>query len=396
MPSVAQQVEAKLSCHLSEALVTPLEQREVVSLLRRDSHLAATLGELHQRGALKVLVRRVDAPEPRRSLMDLLAARADTAQAGVIRDELAAIDLSAPPLPLLHKDARPQEGARGAELTEELWQVRFHLLRLGVPAHGQRFDESPYRRVIPLDSREPFTGQGATGIRPDARTLPRSDKWSRWRQVPPPPTLAPGPSGDWASYLAKLGAKDRLLQAKLVLRRPLTTLMPTVWGPLPPSRAELISVAARQYGLEPALVAALLLAGQRAQSAHEEARHYALATGGEPHCLLGLGQVAVSVATRDGLLSDVLSAEALRHASPLHLARLLTDDALNIMAAAKALRLLAETRAPGPRFEHLHAGHIRALATAYTRLAQDGPQATAWGDFVYEAYLDMKATRAFP
>ncbi|MDC0711740.1 hypothetical protein POL68_24945 [Stigmatella sp. ncwal1] len=390
MPSVAQQVEAKLSCHLSEALVTPLEQREVVSLLRRDLHLSATLGELNQRGALKVLVHRVEAPESRRALMDLLASRADTAQADVIRDELARVDLSQAERPL-YKDA----GAPGPLLAEELWQVRFNLLRLGVPAHGQRFDEGPYRRVIPHDASEPFTGQGATGIRPDSRTVPRSDKWSRWRQVPARPALTPGPSGDWATALSKLGAKDRILQARLVLRRPLTTLMPTVWGPLPPSRAELLTVAARQYGQEPTFVGALLLAGQRAQSAQEEARHYALATGGEPHAVLGLGQLPVSAATRNGLLSEVLSAEALHHASPLHLARLLTDDALNLMAAAKYLRIVAEARPPGARFDPQHADHLRTLAFEYTGRAREGLQ-TAWGDFVYEAYLDVKATRVFP
>ncbi|SEU32001.1 hypothetical protein [Stigmatella erecta] len=391
MPSVAQQVEAKLSCHRPEALVPALEQREVVQLLRRDSHLSATLGELSRHGTLEALVRRVEAPEPRRTLLEVLAAHADAAQARAVQAALARIDLLI------------KEGA-GPTVAEELWQVRFNLLRLGVPAHGQRFDDTPYQRVIPRDGREPFTGQGATGIRPDARTVPRSDKWSRWRQVPPPAPLSAAPTGDWSTYLAKLGAKDRLLQAKLVLRRPLTTLMPTVWGPLPPSRAELIAVAARQYGQEPALLAALLLAEQRDQSAQEEARHYALAAEGEGASFLGLGQVALPAVTHHALLSEVLAPEVLRHASPPHLARLLADDALNIMASAKYLRVVALAHPPPPPPEPGDEAQdgpppenpLHALAARYTGRAREPARAAAWGHFVHEAYCDVKAARVFP
>ncbi len=392
MPSVAQQVEAKLSCHRPEALVPPLEQREVVQLLRRDSHLSATLGELSQRGTLEVLVRRVEAPEQRRTLLEVLAVHADAAQARTVQAVLARIDL-------------PIKEGDGPTVAEELWQVRFNLLRLGVPAHGQRFDDTPYQRVIPRDGREPFTGQGATGIRPDARTVPRSDKWSRWRQVPPPPTLAPASAGDWSTYLAKLGAKDRLLQAKLVLRRPLTTLMPTIWGPLPPARAELIAVAARQYGQEPALLAALLLAEQRDQSAQEEAKHYARAAEGAPSSFLGLGQVALPALTHHALLSEVLAPEVLRHASPLHLARLLADDALNIMASAKYLRIVTQAHPPPPpppeeadadRDGTPPENPLHALAARYTGRAREPSRAATWGHFVHEAYCDVKAARVFP
>jgi hypothetical protein len=364
----------------------------VVRLLRREPDLAATLEELTRHGTLEALVLRVESPEPRRALLELLAAHADAAQARTVQAALARSDLSI------------KEGA-APTVPEELWQVRFNLLRLGVPAQGQRFDDTPYQRVIPRDGREPFTGQGATGIRPDARTVPRSDKWSRWRQVPAPaPHAAPG--GDWDAYLAKLGPKDRLLQAKLVLRRPLTTLMPTVWGPLPPARAELIAVAARQYGQEPALLAALLLAEQRDQSAQEEAKHYALAAEGAASAV-GLGQVAVPAVTHHALLSEVLAPEVLRHASPLHLARLLADDALNIMAAAKYLRIVSQvrpTRPPPPRYAYEDEGEARpppenplhALATRYTGRAREPSRAAAWGHFVDEAYRDVKAARVWP
>jgi hypothetical protein len=168
MPNVADQVEAKLSYSLVDWVVTEKEQREVIALLRSDGKLPETLTELHKRGSLKLLVRRVHKHELRRELLDILAAHADATSAGAIRGELADRDVQ----------AVSGRGAVGVTIAEELWQVRFNLIRLGVPSLGRSFDETPFRRVIPSDPTMPFTGQGATGIRPDSRSVPLREQWA--------------------------------------------------------------------------------------------------------------------------------------------------------------------------------------------------------------------------
>ncbi|WP_223761503.1 hypothetical protein [Corallococcus sp. AS-1-6] len=207
-------------------------------------------------------------------------------------------------------------------------------------------------------------------------------------------------------------------QAELLLRRPITTVMPGIWGPRPPSRAEVLKVAARHHGHEPALVAAFLLSEQRDQSGLEDAKDYASATSLMAHnASLGLGQVVVSTATRHKLLSDAISNETMRNSSHAKTARLLIDDALNIFAVAKYLRIVADEGARrgigklpvtqsaypgidmsayGRRFAALPADNIRALGSEYTSRAWDDVVSVGWGEFVFEAYRDVKAARVLP
>ncbi|NNB96207.1 hypothetical protein HI113_20120 [Corallococcus exiguus] len=409
MLSIAAQIEAKISYGLLDWVVTRTEQREVIALLRRDGRLPATLTELHRRGSLKLLIRRVSEPESRRELLDIVAASADATNAGAIRSDLADLDVQV---------ASGLGGAASSTIAEELWQVRFNLIRLGVPAVGRLFAEALYRPVIPRDIGEPFTGQGATGVRPDSRSVPLSDQWSLWRKNPATTRRYSNPLGNLPQYLASIGASDRVRQAELLLKRPITTVMPGIWGPHPPSRAEVLKVAARLHGHEPALVAAFLLSEQRDQSGLEDAKDYASATSPVEHnASLGLGQVVVSTATRHSLLSDAISSGTMLHSSHAKTARLLIDDALNIFAVAKYLRILADEAARrsigglpvtqstypginmgayGRRFAALPADNIRALGSEYTSRAWDDVLSVGWGEFVYEAYRDVKAARVFP
>jgi hypothetical protein len=132
---------------------------------------------------------------------------------------------------------------------------------------------------------------------------------------------------------------------------------------------------------------------------------------------LGLGQVVVSTATRNALLSDAISSKTMQHASHAKIARLLIDDALDIFSAAKYLRIVADegskrdigklpnTKAAFPRIDMpsyarrstaLPADNIRALGSEYTSRAWDDVLSPGWGEFVHEAYLDVKAARVFP
>ncbi len=384
MPGIADQVEALLSYSPTSWSVPPARQCELIHVLRKDTRLPATLIELRRRGAIKRLIHRVEVAPWRRELLDILAARAGAAETEAILEELSLLDL------------RVIHGTESATLSlaDELWQVRFNLVRLGVPPRGGPFNVAPFRRLIPEDPSKPFTGQGATGVHPGARALSLSEQWGLLLEASSLLARYQHAPGDVARYLANISELERHQQALLVLMRPITTVMPEVWGPLPPTRADVIVAASRYYGHEPALVAAFLLAEQRDQTALEDTEAYTVATSiAMQNTALGLGQLAISTAARTGLLSDAICERTLKHSSHPVIARLLTDDALNIFATARYLRLLATETQP---FMTLPALTIRALGIEYTRKPWDEEAFPCWGDFVYEAYKDVKASRIFP
>ncbi|WP_223761502.1 hypothetical protein [Corallococcus sp. AS-1-6] len=145
MPGIAEQIESRLSYSWRDWAVTRTEQREVVALLRRDSRLSATLTELNRRGSMKLLIRRVDEPELRREMLDILAVHADASNADIIRGELADLDVQV---------AGGPGGAASSTIAEELWQVRFNLIRLGVPTVGGLFsDVRSCLNTLPVSAR---------------------------------------------------------------------------------------------------------------------------------------------------------------------------------------------------------------------------------------------------
>ena len=178
----------------------------------------------------------------------------------------------------------------------------------------------------------------------------------------------------------------------------------------------MIKVAARRYALEPELVAAFLLAEQRDQSQLEDAKDVASAVNAGHNASLGLGQVVISTARNNRLFSDALSDQTVTVAGHAKIARLLTDDVLNIFAAAKYIRQvgnegaardigrLRRTRAAYPGINmrtygqpsaRWPADNIRALGSEYTSRAWDDNLSEGWGYFVYEAYRDVRASGVF-
>jgi hypothetical protein len=183
-----------------------------------------------------------------------------------------------------------------------------------------------------------------------------------------------------------------------------------------------MTAAARAHNLHGALVAAFILAEQRDQSQAEDAKDYLGATSiMQGNTSIGLGQVVVSTARRRDLFADLVSLptrteEGLNRTSGLGhaaTARLLASDEYNIFAAARYIRQVADqgltlslaalpnTAATYPGISlPAYAGNsstwpadnIRALGSEYTSKAWDDRLVPVWGEFVYQAYLDARAT----
>jgi hypothetical protein len=171
------------------------------------------------------------------------------------------------------------------------------------------------------------------------------------------------------------------------------------------------------------VVAAFILAEQRDQSQAEDAKDYQAATSiMQGNTSIGLGQVVVSTARRRDLFADLVSgptrtAEGLNRTSGRpgqHVtARLLASDEYNIFAVARYIRQVANqgstlslaalpnTAAAYPGINLLAYANnsttwpddnIRALGSEYTSTAWDDNLVPAWGEFVYQAYVDVRAT----
>jgi hypothetical protein len=426
-PSVAEQILSALGT--GRSTVSRQDQAQVVDLLRNDPDLNATLRELaaNPTGAgasgLADMIRRVDIPDVRRDMIDLLARGADDANAQAIRRGLDGMDVQYP------------YGAHAPATSDQVWQIRFNLVRLGVPTSGPTFNRAPYAGLVSSDPYAPFTGVGATGVNPTELSLTTANQLG----MAVLPDAHRNPVSSLSGYLQGLSSADRVRQAELFLNQPISTPFREVWGSTPPSRAQVIEVAARQYNLHPNVVAGFLLAEQRDQSRIEDAADMYSAWYGRD-ASIGLGQVTMSTGNR-GVLADSVSGEVSRAAGySSGMSRLLADDATNIFAAARYIRQVADSGAnismstleartlaaqqaaaakdglpvptqstyttaasmfPGfnPSAYSLHssqwpASNIAALGSEYTSRAWDG-RWSAWGNFVLEAHNDVRASQVF-
>lgn len=184
------------------------------------------------------------------------------------------------------------------------------------------------------------------------------------------------------------------------------------------SRADVIRVAAQRYNLEPELVAAFILAEQRDQTQREDGKDYTAATSLlQGDTSIGLGQVKISTAQRNQIFTDLMSQRTQRNLKQNDVARLLADDAVNIFASARYIRLVADAgaRTPAARLPKtmqqfrgldmaVFARHssewtesnIRALASEYTSRAWDDQKLSpGWGYFVFTAYGDVRTSDVF-
>jgi hypothetical protein len=202
-----------------------------------------------------------------------------------------------------------------------------------------------------------------------------------------------------------------------LLQRKIHSIFPYSYTGILPSRADILKVAGLQFRLEPALIAAFVLAEQRDQSRNEDTKDYVAATSVfKANTSIGLGQIVISTARNNDLFSDLLPKGAGKSLSHEYMALLLTSDEFNIMGVAKYIRLVAnegsklkldslpQTKASFPALEFKkYADHssrwpddnIRALASEYTSKAWDDRLSEGWAYFVYEAYRDIKTAGVF-
>lgn len=189
----------------------------------------------------------------------------------------------------------------------------------------------------------PFSGVGATGVNPtDLPSIAFGDQLKLLNKDPATVTKYSNPLGDLGAYLSQLSPQDKLNQAQTLVGQPISTLFPDAYPGNPPSRAKVMSAAARKYDLTPQLIGAIILAEQRDQTRDEDAKDYQAAVSiKSANTSIGLGQVVVSTAIKYELFTDLLGQPVRRGLSRKAVATLLASDEFNIFATARYIRYVA-------------------------------------------------------
>jgi hypothetical protein len=391
--------------------VTSAEQKQVVDILKNDPNISQTVKGLEKDGNLGNLIDRVDNTEQRRELVGLLGKKLDDESAKQVLSHLEKLDVK-------EGVAVGPGGAAAAytDVSQNLWQARFNISRLGIEPTTTGFDRTKFNDLINTNGTTPFSGVGATGVNPTDGSVPLGDQWNLLWDDKKTVDKYSNPLGDLNQYLSDTGFPNRARQAELLLRQPISTTMPEIYGDKLPSRADVIQAAAKKYNLQPELVAGFILAEQRDQTKNEDAKDYTAATSiKQANTSIGLGQVVVSTAERNNLFSDLMSDKTQKSLKHNDRARLLADDTVNIFAAAKYLRQIADegatksitalpnTKAAYPNINlsdykknssQWSPDNIRALGSEYTSRAWDD-KVTGWGHFVFEATEDVKRSKVF-
>lgn len=377
-----------ISYSATDWVVTATEETQVLALLRADTNLSATITQLEADGMLGALISRVDDPAHRFELLRLLGAGLNATALGLVE---------------------PHVRNLGAE-----YELQLNLGRLGVTSTGASFNTAPYASLISSSPSAPFTGVGATGINPTTLDIPWADRGLLAAGHGPTTARYSNPiPGSLPGYLATLTAAQRTQQAELLLNQAISSVDSASYAGNLPSRAEIFKAAGKANNLEPSLVAAFILAEQRDQSRNEDAKDYTAAASVRANTSIGLGQVVISTARRNDLFQDLQSTSTRGALSHGGIARLLASDEYNIFASARYIRKIADdgsslsiaslpaTQAEYPSINMAAyknhsslwpADNIRALGSEYTSRAWDDSLVPAWGDFVYEAYQDIRAS----
>ena len=414
MTSASRAVERLISYRWNDWLVSMDESRAAMSVLRTDPDLRATIRDLHAAGMLDAVVSRL----PTYEITQLLGGACDASLRTTIRSAIllagARASGGAPPTtPAVEHDV--------PWLFDLSFEIQDSLRRMGARFRATPFNETAFAGLIPSAPDAPFSGAGATGTSPvtlrvgpvEQGLLLAGDQETTRRYSNPLP-------GDLFAYLAGLPAGARGQQASLLLGRPISSIVPHSYGARLPSRAAVISLAAAQYSLHPALVTAFVLAEARDQSRNEDAKDLTAARAPvvQANTSIGLGQIVISTARREDLFSDLLPASFRGGLSHNQVATLLASEEVNIFGVAKYARAVANRGAsisssalpntlaefPGLNLG-LYAAHssawpddnVRVLGMYYTSRAwTDDLRSAGWGEFVFEAYRDVRGTGIFP
>lgn len=409
MTTASRAVERLISYTWTDWYVTMDEQRAALAVLRTDTDLAATIRDLNASGLLYDVVNRLPALE----ISQLLGGGCDSSVTTTLHSAIARAEIAASPAgPVI-----APEQFDCAWLFDLSFEIQNGFRRLGARFSATPFNQSAFAAVIPSAPNAPFSGVGATGIAPATLTIGPVDQALLAAGDRETSARYSNPLGSLTAYLSGLSATQRLLQAQLLLSRPICSLVPYSYAARLPSRADVIAVAAARHRLEPALVAAFILAEQRDQTRNEDAKDLIGARSVmSKNTSIGLGQIVVSTARREDSFSDLLSAPYRSALSHSQIALLLTSDELNIFGVAKYVRTVANRAAglapgalpttvstfPGINLARYSAfsgswpdDNIRALGSEYTSAPWDDRLSAGWGEFVYQAYRDMRASGIF-
>jgi hypothetical protein len=393
-------------------------ERDIISTLKNtksDADLLATLTTLEQKKVLKGLFQSVKNTDNRRELLDYLGSRINTSNVQISK---AIENTIAPHIESLSEDA----------------QIHFNLGRFGLVVTKPPVDYTKYKYVIGGDSSAPFTGSGATGVNPTQVSVPIKDqvsllyenkigkgvdyKNSKASAEEAPKTAQyanPLTDKNPLEYLSTLSSQERQAQAKLLLSQPISSVFAESYGSQLPTRIDVIKSAAKAYNLSPELIASVLLAEQRDQSKNEDGIDYQSASKAGNDSSIGLGQVTISATNKNKLLDDLILFGNREKLTLKDKAKLLSSDEVNIFATAKYLRQIANEGAkyeiaPNKKlpfasqldmkaFANNSANwpddNIKILGSEYTSTPWDGKIHPIWGEFVYQAYKDVKASKVF-
>ncbi len=386
--------------------VSAADERQIVDLLKNDPNLSQTIKNLNQENQLEALIARVDEPATRRELIQTLAVKSDNEASRLIESQIERLDIS----------------PATARINQNVWQVKYNLIRLGVLQSAQPFNREAYSNLISNDPSAPFTGVSATGINPSTLSVPLTDQVKLLYEkkivdgTQETEQKYSNPVGGLDAYIDSLSAEQRKRQVELLVNQPISTTMPDLYGDQLPSRSDVIRAAAEKYNLEPELITAFILAEGRDQSQREDAAEYAATVSLVQYDgSIGLGQVLPSTARNYDLFADLLPERTRRDLLHNDTARLLASDEVNIFATARYIRQIADagaradinklpiTKAIFPDIDlQAYARHsstwsesnIRALGSEYTSKAWDD-NIMGWEDFVFKAYEDAKSSDVF-
>lgn len=314
MTATSDLIESLISYSWDDWQVTHQEARRVIAAIRNDNVPDATIAALDKSGSLIKLFQRVGPPELARSLIASIAGRT----------------------------------------TMQRYQARNALIRslINNPLGTQTDNWIYFPTITFFDicadladaaGRLGFAAAGATGVNPtDLPSIAFGDQLKLLNKDPATVTKYSNPLGDLGAYLSQLSPQDKLNQAQTLVGQPISTLFPDAYPGNPPSRAKVMSAAARKYDLTPQLIGAIILAEQRDQTRDEDAKDYQAAVSiKSANTSIGLGQVVVSTAIKYELFTDLLGQPVRRGLSRKAVATLLASDEFNIFATARYIRYVA-------------------------------------------------------
>ncbi|MCK8786214.1 DUF4157 domain-containing protein [Roseomonas sp. NAR14] len=409
--------------HMSAA-----ETRKAASILAADPTFSATIAELEAAGKLGALLNTGSDFEALVTLVETLGGRSDAAAALLIKRRMMFSIGGDVPGGSMHDLIY---GGDFRYLYDICFELQSSLRTLALAIVAAPFNPAGFASLVGGDNAGAFTGSGATGINPTKREVstwdglvmfnekknPFSFNKSTSIQYSNPVSEGPTYNGDLFAYLKATGTVDREKQAELLVRRPISSIVADSYARLP-SRADVMRAAARAHNLHPGIIAAIILAEQRDQSANEDAKDLEAATSvTQTETSIGLGQIVPMTARRNDLFADLLPSGLRKSLTHTKTAYLLASDEFNIFACARYIRIVADmgklmdparlpktlAAFPGldlPRYalvsDQWPGDNVGALGMYYTsRPWTDDVRSQGWGKFVQAAYQDVRRGAGF-